>query len=191
MQEHFGRGPKARAQVLRVMSALFVRSERIRRGCQGVRRRPVRFYPAGNTDRKCITLDELKPYPYLIFEQGDRNSFYFFEELLSMLDMPKTIMLPKEIDTPEQPENPISTYSAAMIQVCRWSTGTICGRSICTQKPLNGIRLAAVFYRFLLHVSGANRRSMGNSSRRPASISKVSTILLSGCSAPKLAAGPT
>ena len=42
-------------------------------------------------DRKCITLDELKPYPYLIFEQGDRNSFYFSEELLSMLDMPKTI----------------------------------------------------------------------------------------------------
>ena len=44
-------------------------------------------------DRKCITLDELKPYPYLIFEQGDRNSFYFSEELLSMLDMPKTIQV--------------------------------------------------------------------------------------------------
>ena len=51
MQEHFGVGEKARAQVLRVMSALFVRGERIRRGCQGVRRGPVRFYPAGNTDR--------------------------------------------------------------------------------------------------------------------------------------------
>ena len=61
-----------------------------------------------------------------------------------MLDMPKTIMLPKEIDTPEQPENPISTYSAAMIRVCRWSNGTIRGRST-SQKPLNGIRLAAVF----------------------------------------------
>ena len=44
-------------------------------------------------DRKCITLDELKPYPYLIFEQGDRNSFYFSEELLIMLDMPKTIQV--------------------------------------------------------------------------------------------------
>lgn len=51
MQEHFGVGKKARAQVLRVMSALFVRGERIRRGCQRVRRGPVRFYPAGNTDR--------------------------------------------------------------------------------------------------------------------------------------------
>ena len=35
MQEHFGVGKK-RVQVLRVMSALFVRGERIRRGCQGV-----------------------------------------------------------------------------------------------------------------------------------------------------------
>ena len=31
-----------------------------------------------------------------------------------------------------------------MIQVCRWSTGTICGRST-SQKPLNGIRSAAAF----------------------------------------------
>ena len=88
------------------MSALFVRGKRIRRGCQGVRRGPVRFYPAGNTDRKCITLDELKPYPYLIFEQGDRNSFYFSEELRSMLDMPKTIMLPKEMDTMSNRKTP-------------------------------------------------------------------------------------
>ena len=40
-----------------------------------------------------ITLEELKPYPYLVFEQGERNSFYFSEELLSMLDMPKTIQV--------------------------------------------------------------------------------------------------
>ena len=44
-------------------------------------------------ERACITLEELKPYPYLIFEQGERNSFYFAEELLSMLDMPKTIQV--------------------------------------------------------------------------------------------------
>ncbi len=43
--------------------------------------------------RERITLDELSPYPYLVFEQGDRNSFYFSEELLSMLDMPKTIQV--------------------------------------------------------------------------------------------------
>ena len=43
--------------------------------------------------RARITLDELRPYPYLVFEQGERNSFYFSEELLSMLDMPKTIQV--------------------------------------------------------------------------------------------------
>lgn len=40
-----------------------------------------------------ITLDELKPYPYLVFEQGERSSFYFSEELLSVLDMPKIIQV--------------------------------------------------------------------------------------------------
>ena len=52
MQEHFGVGKKRVPKVLRVMSALFVRSERIRRGCQGVQRGPVRFLSCGeNTDR--------------------------------------------------------------------------------------------------------------------------------------------
>ncbi len=40
-----------------------------------------------------ITMEELKPYPYLVFEQGDRNSFYFSEELVSTLDFPKTIQV--------------------------------------------------------------------------------------------------
>ena len=40
-----------------------------------------------------ITLDELKEYPYLVYEQGERNSFYFSEEFLSVLDMPKTIQV--------------------------------------------------------------------------------------------------
>lgn len=31
------------------------------------------------------------PYPYLVYEQGERNSFYFSEEFLSVLDMPKSI----------------------------------------------------------------------------------------------------
>lgn len=38
-----------------------------------------------------INLEELKPYPYLVYEQGERNSFYFSEEFLSVLDMPKSI----------------------------------------------------------------------------------------------------
>ena len=48
-------------------------------------------HPLAGKDR--IALDALRPYPYLVFEQGDRSSFYFAEELLSMLDMPKTIQV--------------------------------------------------------------------------------------------------
>lgn len=43
------------------------------------------------SDKDCISLEELKPYPYLVYEQGERNSFYFSEEFLSVLDMPKSI----------------------------------------------------------------------------------------------------
>jgi len=38
-----------------------------------------------------VTLDDLLPYPYLSFEQGDFNSFYFSEEILSTLSRPKNI----------------------------------------------------------------------------------------------------
>lgn len=33
-----------------------------------------------------ITLEDLKPYPYLTYEQGDFNSFYFAEEPLTAID---------------------------------------------------------------------------------------------------------
>ncbi|PYG87969.1 DNA-binding transcriptional LysR family regulator [Ruminiclostridium sufflavum DSM 19573] len=38
-----------------------------------------------------LAMDELKEYPYLSFEQGDYNSFYFSEEILSTLDRNKNI----------------------------------------------------------------------------------------------------
>lgn len=38
-----------------------------------------------------ITLEELEEYPYLSFEQGDYNSFYFSEEILSTIDRKKNI----------------------------------------------------------------------------------------------------
>lgn len=38
-----------------------------------------------------VTLEDLHPYPYLSFEQGDYNSFYFSEEILSTLSRPKNI----------------------------------------------------------------------------------------------------
>ena len=38
-------------------------------------------------------MEELKAYPYLVFEQGEKNSFYCAEEFLSMLDFPKNIQV--------------------------------------------------------------------------------------------------
>lgn len=38
-----------------------------------------------------IYLKDLEPYPYLSFEQGNNNSFYFSEEILSTLDRNKNI----------------------------------------------------------------------------------------------------
>lgn len=38
-----------------------------------------------------VMMEELEGYPYLSFEQGDYNSFYFSEEILSTLDRNKNI----------------------------------------------------------------------------------------------------
>lgn len=40
-----------------------------------------------------ITMENLMPYPYLVYEQGNRNSFYFSEEFVSVLDFPKVIQV--------------------------------------------------------------------------------------------------
>jgi len=42
-------------------------------------------------DKKTITMDDLRDYPYLSFEQGDYNSFYYSEEILSPLDRNRNI----------------------------------------------------------------------------------------------------
>ena len=41
--------------------------------------------------KELLTLNELDKYPYLSFEQGDYNSFYFSEEILSTIDRSKNI----------------------------------------------------------------------------------------------------
>ncbi|MNW55909.1 LysR substrate binding domain protein [compost metagenome] len=38
-----------------------------------------------------VTIDQLREYPYLSFEQGEYNSFHFSEEILSTLSHPKSI----------------------------------------------------------------------------------------------------
>ena len=42
-------------------------------------------------DKQKITMADLADYPCLSFEQGDNNSFYFAEEILSTLEYKKTI----------------------------------------------------------------------------------------------------
>ena len=42
-------------------------------------------------DREDISIEELRPYPCLSFEQGDNSSFYFAEEVLSTYDYRKII----------------------------------------------------------------------------------------------------
>lgn len=42
-------------------------------------------------DRTKISFEELEPYPCLSFEQGDRNAFYFAEEVLSTLNYKQII----------------------------------------------------------------------------------------------------
>ena len=42
-------------------------------------------------DRKIITNEELESYPYLSFEQGEHNSFYFSEEIFSVSERKKNI----------------------------------------------------------------------------------------------------
>lgn len=40
---------------------------------------------------KCVTIEDLNNYPFLAFEQGEYNSFYFSEEILSTVPRKKTI----------------------------------------------------------------------------------------------------
>ena len=46
-------------------------------------------HPLAN--KKVVSMDELEEYPYISFEQGDHNSFYFSEEIFSTVVRPKHI----------------------------------------------------------------------------------------------------
>ena len=55
--------------------------------------KPHVFISSGNplVKQDYVTLSDLRTFPYLSFEQGDYNSFYFSEEILSTLSRPKNI----------------------------------------------------------------------------------------------------
>ena len=78
--------------------------------------------------KKVITLEELQDYPCLSFEQGDNNSFYFAEEILSTYDFKKTIK-----------SNDRATNLNLMVGV---NAFTLCSGIICEE--LNGSDYIAV-----------------------------------------------
>jgi hypothetical protein len=43
--------------------------------------------------KEAVTLEDLTPYPRLSYEQGEHNSFYFSEEILSTLECKKDIRI--------------------------------------------------------------------------------------------------
>ena len=43
--------------------------------------------------KKSVSIDDLSQYPYLAFEQGQNNSFYFSEEILSTVFRKKSILV--------------------------------------------------------------------------------------------------
>lgn len=57
--------------------------------------KPHVFVGADNplAKKEVLTLEDLAPYPRLSYEQGDHNSFYFSEEILSTLESKKDIMV--------------------------------------------------------------------------------------------------
>ena len=57
--------------------------------------KPHVFIGKGNplAKKKSITPSDLAPYPRLSYEQGNHNSFYFSEEILSTLDCDKELVV--------------------------------------------------------------------------------------------------
>ena len=57
--------------------------------------KPHAFVSASSplAQKKALTLEDLKPYPRLSYEQGEHNAFYFSEEILSTLDSKKDILV--------------------------------------------------------------------------------------------------
>lgn len=55
--------------------------------------KPHIFVSASNplAGREAVTLEDLEPYPCLSFEQGQNNSFYYSEEILSTISRKKNI----------------------------------------------------------------------------------------------------
>ena len=78
--------------------------------------------------RASVTMDDLQPYPCLAFEQGNNNSFYFAEEVLSTYEYKQLIR---------------ANDRATMLNLMKGLNGyTLCSGIICEE--LNGGDYCAV-----------------------------------------------
>ena len=78
--------------------------------------------------RESVTMDDLQPYPCLAFEQGNNNSFYFAEEVLSTYEYKQLIR---------------ANDRATMLNLMKGLNGyTLCSGIICEE--LNGGDYCAV-----------------------------------------------
>ncbi|MDE5865299.1 MAG: LysR family transcriptional regulator substrate-binding protein, partial [Lachnospiraceae bacterium] len=102
-------------------------------------------------DRKEITLEELEEYPYLGFAQGEHNSFYFAEEVLSTYQYKRFIRA-----------NDRATLLNLMVGLNGY---TLCSGIIC--EDLNGNDHCAV------KLKSDERMTIGYISRKDAPISMI------------------
>lgn len=102
-------------------------------------------------DRKEISLEELEEYPCLVFSQGDHNSFYFSEEILSTYQYKRLIR---------------ASDRATLLNLMVGINGyTLCSGIICEE--LNGSGYCAV------KLKADEKMTIGYISRKAAVISEV------------------
>ena len=79
-------------------------------------------------EKEMISMEDLRPYPYLVYEQGNNNSFYFAEEVLSTYEYKQLIR---------------ANDRATMLNLMKGLNGyTLCSGIICEE--LNGGDYCAV-----------------------------------------------
>lgn len=101
--------------------------------------------------KKIVTLDDLEPYPCMAFSQGEHNSFYFAEEVLSTYDYKKQIKV---------------SDRATMLNLMVGINGyTLCSGIIC--EDLNGSDYCAV------KLKTDEKMTIGYISRKHALISEM------------------
>lgn len=102
-------------------------------------------------DQEQITMEELMDYPCLSFDQGEHNSFYFAEEVLSTYQYKKIIK---------------ASDRATLLNLMVGSNGyTLCSGIICEE--LNGSDYAAV------RLDSQEQMTIGYISRKDAQISEI------------------